>query len=160
MDRIQNAIDARSLPSFRALVKRKGWTESQLRCDVPPTKELLALMEDIGLERYERYLTKLFLAPFSGDRMSDYKGGLLRQAGAENLPAGPAPLLEDFMGLPVDNNPRVKVDLHLKLAAGEAKELLNALYHTLNLNETIDQARALALAGRLEDFFTFAEGSQ
>ncbi len=91
---------------------------------------------------------------------NDNKGALLRQAGAENLPAGPAHTLADFLGLPVDNNPpadRPALGLHLKLDPDEARELLNALYHTLNLDETIDQARALALAGRLEEFLTFTQ---
>ncbi len=94
--------------------------------------------------------------------MKDDKGAMLRQAGALNLPAGPAPLLEDFLGLPLDNNPpadRPALGLHLKLDHEEARELLNALYHTLNLDEAIDQERALALAGRLEQFLTFTEGS-
>jgi hypothetical protein len=41
---------------FRDAVKAAGWTEEQLRCDVPPSEALLAFMEAVGLDRYERYV--------------------------------------------------------------------------------------------------------
>ncbi len=93
---------------------------------------------------------------------TDDKGDLLRQAGALNLPAGPAHTLADFLGVPLDNNPpadKPTLGLHLKLDPEEARELLNALYWTLHLEQPINQERALALAGRLEQFLTFTEGS-
>jgi hypothetical protein len=42
--------------AFCKLVKARGWTVAQLRCDVPPTEELLALMDRLGLATYERYV--------------------------------------------------------------------------------------------------------
>ena len=42
--------------AFKELVKSKGWTIQQLRCDVPPNDELLALIDSMELTWYERYL--------------------------------------------------------------------------------------------------------
>ena len=37
---------------FLSIVRAKGWTLAQLRCDVPPSQELLDLMERVGLDVY------------------------------------------------------------------------------------------------------------
>lgn len=58
-NRIQNAIDARSFYQFKRLIARKGWTAAQLRCEVPLSDELQALIEDMGLIRYEDYVSRL-----------------------------------------------------------------------------------------------------
>lgn len=45
---------------FKKLVKEKCWTIADLRCDnAPPTEELLEVMDQMGLEKYERYVLKL-----------------------------------------------------------------------------------------------------
>jgi hypothetical protein len=43
---------------FWRLVVQQGWTLAQLRCDVRPTEDLLALMDELGLDRYERYVLR------------------------------------------------------------------------------------------------------
>lgn len=43
--------------AFKRLVAEKGWTVRQLRSDdAPPTQELLALMDELGLAKYERFV--------------------------------------------------------------------------------------------------------
>ena len=44
---------------FKALVAKMGWTMPQLRCDEPPTEDLLVLMDALGLDRYERFVLAL-----------------------------------------------------------------------------------------------------
>lgn len=39
---------------FKRLVKGMCWTLPQLRCDEPPSEDLLVLMDAIGLGRYEQ----------------------------------------------------------------------------------------------------------
>ena len=48
-----------SYTQFKAFVFKKGWTTAQLRCDVPPTDELLAFMDSVGLNRYESFVIRL-----------------------------------------------------------------------------------------------------
>jgi hypothetical protein len=45
--------------TFKRRVQENGWTLSQLRCDEPPTDELLAVMDTLGLEKYERFVLRL-----------------------------------------------------------------------------------------------------
>lgn len=42
---------------FVRAVEAAGWTEAQLRCDAPPTDDLLELMDRMGLEAYEACVT-------------------------------------------------------------------------------------------------------
>jgi hypothetical protein len=44
---------------FKSLVIEEGWSPAQLRCDVPPTPELLEAMGRFGLEDWERYVLRL-----------------------------------------------------------------------------------------------------
>ncbi len=44
---------------FKALVADKGWTLAQVRCEVPPNDDLLALMDEIGLAPYERFALRM-----------------------------------------------------------------------------------------------------
>jgi hypothetical protein len=43
---------------FLALVAKQGWTLAQLRCDEPPTPELLEALDRIGLNRWECYVRR------------------------------------------------------------------------------------------------------
>jgi hypothetical protein len=44
--------------AFQALVTEQGWTLGQLRCDAPPTEELLEAMDRIGLATWEKYVLR------------------------------------------------------------------------------------------------------
>lgn len=44
---------------FKKLVQEKGWTVPVLRSDsAPPTEELLELMGELGLAKYERFVLR------------------------------------------------------------------------------------------------------
>lgn len=44
---------------FKRLVAEKGWTVAVLRSEnAPPTEELLALMDELGLTKYERFVIR------------------------------------------------------------------------------------------------------
>lgn len=43
-------------PKFCQTIVAASYTAEQLRFDVPPTDELMALLERVGMERYERYV--------------------------------------------------------------------------------------------------------
>ncbi len=45
--------------AFRRLAFGKGWTLAQLRCDVPPTDDILAAMDATGIAAWERFVTRL-----------------------------------------------------------------------------------------------------
>jgi len=45
--------------TFRSLVRQKGWSLAQLRCDVRPPQALLDFMTLLGLECYEHYVHRL-----------------------------------------------------------------------------------------------------
>jgi hypothetical protein len=45
--------------TFRAIVRQKGWTLAQLRCDVRPSQALTDFMSVLGLECYENYVLRL-----------------------------------------------------------------------------------------------------
>lgn len=48
-----------SYGDFKNLVRAKGWTVGQLRSDdAPPTEELLSLMDELGLAKYERFVLR------------------------------------------------------------------------------------------------------
>lgn len=44
---------------FKAMVADKGWTLAQLRCDTPPSDDLLELMAVLGLAKYEQFVMRL-----------------------------------------------------------------------------------------------------
>ncbi len=44
---------------FKDLVLSRGWSLAELRCDVPPSPDILDLIEQIGLKRYEAYVRRL-----------------------------------------------------------------------------------------------------
>ena len=44
-----------SYKQFVANVESRGWTIAQLRCDVPPTQEILDFIDEVGLV-YERFV--------------------------------------------------------------------------------------------------------
>lgn len=44
---------------WRALVWANGWTIAQLRCDERPSQEMLAAMDVVGLDAWERYVARL-----------------------------------------------------------------------------------------------------
>lgn len=48
-----------SYARWREMVFARKWTMLMLRCDERPTEELFALMVEIGLDRWERYVTRL-----------------------------------------------------------------------------------------------------
>lgn len=41
------------------LLAVEGYTLSQLRCDEPPTPDLLDLIDLVGMDRWERYVGRL-----------------------------------------------------------------------------------------------------
>jgi hypothetical protein len=43
---------------FVDLVRARGWSVPQLRCDVTPTQEVLDLMDNIGLEKFEDFVMR------------------------------------------------------------------------------------------------------
>jgi hypothetical protein len=45
--------------AWKALVRASGWTPGQLRCDEPPTDEMLEAMDRAGLDAWERYVRRL-----------------------------------------------------------------------------------------------------
>lgn len=48
-----------SYGEFKNLVRAKGWTVPVLRSDsAPPTEDLLALMDELGLAKYERFVLR------------------------------------------------------------------------------------------------------
>jgi hypothetical protein len=51
----------KAFAEFRWLVNEAGWSPEQLRCDVPPTEDLLEAMGRFGLEDWERFVTWLEL---------------------------------------------------------------------------------------------------
>ena len=44
--------------AFKKAVLSSGWTVAQLRCDVPPTADILDLMDVVGLNKYEKFVLK------------------------------------------------------------------------------------------------------
>jgi hypothetical protein len=52
--------DEMTYEAFREVVKAKGWTIRVLRSDdAPPSDDLLALMDQVGLGTYEQYVLRL-----------------------------------------------------------------------------------------------------
>lgn len=46
--------------AFRTLVFAKGWTIEQLRCStMPPSEEMLAVMDRIGLSMWARFVNRI-----------------------------------------------------------------------------------------------------
>jgi hypothetical protein len=44
---------------FKKVVAEKGWTVPVLRSDsAPPTRELLDLMDELGLKKYEQFVMR------------------------------------------------------------------------------------------------------
>jgi hypothetical protein len=52
-------IAVTSYAIFLEVARSKGWTLAALRCDVPPTDELLAVMDQIGLAKYEAFVRRV-----------------------------------------------------------------------------------------------------
>ncbi len=48
-----------SYREFKERVEACGWTMEQLRGDVRHTPELLTFLYDVGINRWERYVTRL-----------------------------------------------------------------------------------------------------
>ncbi len=48
-----------SYQEFRQRVLAAGWTIAQLRCDVPPSRAILDLMDEVGLDCWERYVNRM-----------------------------------------------------------------------------------------------------
>jgi len=44
--------------AFVQAIEAADYTLAQLRCDVPPSDGLLALMDQVGLARYESYVLR------------------------------------------------------------------------------------------------------
>ncbi len=44
---------------FVEMVALHRWTMAQLRCDVPPSEALLEAIDEVGADRWERYVLRL-----------------------------------------------------------------------------------------------------
>lgn len=44
--------------AFLKLVAENRWTLADLRCEVRPSEELLEVMGQVGLDRYEEFVTR------------------------------------------------------------------------------------------------------
>lgn len=56
---------------FKRLVAAMCWTIPQLRCDEPPSEDLLVLIDAIGLGQYERFVLALQAEQLKQQRVED-----------------------------------------------------------------------------------------
>jgi hypothetical protein len=54
--------------AFHSAVQSAGWTLAELRCDVPPSGALTRFMEQVGLNRYERFVLRIALDAYRATR--------------------------------------------------------------------------------------------
>ncbi len=45
--------------TWRKQVFAARWTMAQLRCDVPPSQEMLDFMEEVGLDYWQKFVQRL-----------------------------------------------------------------------------------------------------
>ena len=44
---------------WKLIVRKNKWSLAELRCDVRPSKEMLAVMDEMGLDRWEKFVLRL-----------------------------------------------------------------------------------------------------